>query len=139
MKGYRIVEISLYRIVVIALLVIVQIFLFVVIWDSLVSIAGQSGRVLGGTHFSRRTYNACLMFLVSSGASLVQWRPRVRWTVVFGFLFVWSLSVTPLCFEFPNRSRVFWLLGSLILVSGSGIIAPFLVRLADQFGARPGK
>ena len=121
--------------------VAIQILLFHFAWQWLVGEAIESGRT---AHVSisfgiTLHYGAMLLgylILVASGISIFAKTRAFRWKVIAAFLLVWLWWNAPSVPNYPIRSSAHFLLGSLILVTGSGILAPLAARAISAAGER---
>lgn len=124
---------------VIAIIVViaVQILLFVFAWHWLVDAAVESGREQrGGVAFGVTVHYGVILigcaFAIGSTVSAITSRSLIRWSTIGLLVAVWSLYVVPSLSSYPIRGSVFYSLGCLILVIGSGIIVPLLDRIVHR-------
>lgn len=112
----------------------IQMVLFVSIWSWLVELAAESGREQrGGVAFGITVYYGVFILgfvcLVASMVSVTAQKRTTRCLVIAGCLIGWGLWIYPALSSYPIRGTVFLTLGALILIAGSGILLPFLVRV----------
>ena len=125
-------EMKAARFLVTMLVVVVQILLFVLAWDWFVDVARNAGREQrGGVGFGIFVYYGVFLigcaFAVGSTVSAITSSSLTRWLTIGLLAGVWSLYAWPPS-NYPIRGSVFYILGFLILVIGSGIITPLLNR-----------
>lgn len=125
------------KVIAVALVVITQIFLFAFIWNWLVAVAADSGRgQRGGVGFGITIYYGAIMlafiFLIASVVSAIARRRKTRWLTIVGLLAVWSTWIFPSLSSYPVRGPVHLSLGALILITGSGILLPILIRAIER-------
>jgi len=99
-----------------------------------VELAAESGREQrGGVAFGITVYYGVFILgfvcLVASVVSVMVRKQITRWLVIVGCLISWGLWIYPALSSYPIRGTVFLTLGALILIAGSGILLPFLVRV----------
>lgn len=132
-------------IIAVILVAAIQTLLFVFIWDWIVAVATDFGREQrGGTAFGITVYYGAFVlgftFLIASAVSAVTARNFTRWSVIGGLLVGWSAWVVPSLSSYPIRGSVYFFLGALILIFGSGIVVPIVSKALDRFtgrGVRP--
>ncbi len=121
----------------ITLVVVMQIFLFVFIWEWLVAGSTESGRgQRGGVGFGITVYYGAMIlgciFLIASLVSAIARRPLTRWLTIVGLMAGWSTWIVSSLSSYPVRGSVYFSLGALILIGGSGIVLPIMCRSLER-------
>ncbi len=121
------------KLLVILGITLLQVVLFVFCWDAAVTIANEMGReqrggVAFGVGVAYGVWLLSFMFLIGTSTSVLRAGRSRRWGTQALLVSIWALWVWPTLSSYPLRGSTLFFFGALILILGSGFLAPFASR-----------
>lgn len=114
--------------------IILQIVTFFVSWSLMVKIARDLDRFPPALFFGIALYYGMIgmasLFVICGIVTAITKQPRVYWSVIFLGLALWLAWLFPSFESRPYSMPAFFMLGSTLLVLGSGVVLPRLLQRA---------
>ncbi len=114
--------------------IILQTVTFFVSWSLMVKIARDLDRFPPALFFGIAVYYGMIgmasLFVICGMVTAITKQPRVYWSVIFLGVALWLAWLFPSFESRPYSMPAFFMLGSTLLVLGSGVVLPRLLQRA---------